>query len=132
MILAFIIIVIHFVADFIFQDGEWGATKSKSNIALLNHVATYTTFWVFGSCILFGIYSPEHTTEWYVTHSIIFAIITFIIHFSQDYITSRITSKGFENKNYITGIPNFGAFTVIGFDQVLHYAQLFLTFYLLS
>jgi hypothetical protein len=28
-------------------------------------------------------------------------------------------------------IPNFGAFTLIGFDQVLHYVQLFLTYYYL-
>lgn len=27
------------------------------------------------------------------------------------------------------GFPNLGAFTIIGFDQVLHYLQLFLTYY---
>jgi hypothetical protein len=132
MIIAFIIIVIHYVADFVFQAEEWANNKSTSNQALLNHVATYTTFWVFGSCILFGIHSPGHTVEWYVSHSMIFAAITFVVHFATDYITSRIVKKRFESKYFGSPIPNFGAFSVIGFDQVLHYAQLFLTYYILS
>jgi hypothetical protein len=36
----------------------------------------------------------------------------------------------FRAKRY-NSIPNFGAFTLIGFDQVLHYIQLFGTYYLL-
>jgi hypothetical protein len=132
MILAFIIIAVHYIADFVFQAEEWATNKSTSNKALLNHVATYTTFWVFGSLILFGIYSPGHTVEWYVAHSMIFAAITFVVHFATDYITSRIVKRRFESKHFGSPIPNFGAFSIIGFDQVLHYAQLFLTFYLLS
>jgi len=132
MILAFIIISVHYIADFVFQAEEWATNKSTSNKALLNHVATYTTFWVFGSLILFGIYSPGHTIEWYVAHSMIFAAITFVVHFSTDYITSRIVKRRFESKHFGSPIPNFGAFSIIGFDQVLHYAQLFLTFYWLS
>ena len=59
-------------------------------------------------------------------------MITFILHFATDYITSRIVSKRFADKYYGSPIPNFGAFSIIGLDQVLHYAQLFLTYYLLS
>ena len=132
MLVAFFIICVHYVADFIFQAEEWAENKSKSNKALFNHVATYSTFWIFSSCILFGFNFPGHTTGWYVLHSIVFAIITFIIHFITDYITSRIVSKRFADKYYGSPIPNFGAFSIIGFDQVLHYAQLFLTYYLLT
>jgi hypothetical protein len=58
--------------------------------------------------------------------------LTFLCHFITDYITSRIVKKRFEDKYYGSPIPNLGAFTVIGFDQVLHYAQLFLTYYFLT
>ncbi len=129
---AFFIIVVHYIADFIFQAEEWAENKSKNNQALLSHVATYTTFWVFASCFIFSVNSPGHTIEWYVAHSMIFAMITFALHFATDYITSRIVSKRFANKHYGSPIPNFGAFSIIGLDQVLHYAQLFLTYYLLS
>lgn len=132
MLVAFIIICVHYVADFIFQAEEWANNKSKNNMALLNHVSTYSTFWAFASCLLFGFNFPGHTMEWYFSHSMGFAMITFILHFITDYITSRIVSKRFADKYYGSPIPNFGAFSIIGFDQVLHYGQLFLTYYLLT
>lgn len=130
--IAFAIIVIHFIADFIFQAEEWATNKSKNNKALFNHVLTYSTIWLIPSCILLGIARPAETTEWYVYSSILFFLLTFCCHFITDYITSRIVSRKFANHHYGSPIPNLGAFTVIGFDQVLHYAQLFLTFYLLT
>jgi hypothetical protein len=132
MLVSFLIICIHFVADFIFQAEEWALNKSKSNYALFNHVFTYSIFWVFGSCILFGYVNKSQSTDWYVINSLIFGFITFVAHFITDYITSRIVSKRFAKNHYGSPIPNFGAFTIIGFDQVLHYGQLFLTFQLLT
>jgi hypothetical protein len=43
------------------------------------------------------------------------------------YLRDNITYK----VKWYNPIPNFGAFTLIGFDQVLHYVQLFLTYYYL-
>ncbi len=126
------IICIHWVADFIFQADDWANNKSKSNSHLFSHVITYSTIWLIPICILLGIGRPNETTEWYVYSSIIFFLVTFCCHFITDYITSRIVSRRFEKKYYGSPIPNFGAFTVIGFDQVLHYVQLFLTYYLLT
>lgn len=131
MTIAFFIVLIHFVADFILQAEEWATNKSKSNVALLDHVSVYSAFWIFASCLLFGYSKPGETAEWYVINSSIFGIVTFVSHFATDYVTSRIVSKKFSKGEYGSPIPNFGAFTVIGFDQVLHYAQLFLTYHLL-
>jgi len=126
------IIIIHWISDFVFQSGEWANNKSKSNVPLYKHVLTYSTFWLFASPFLLGTDRPDETTQWYVYSSIIFFLVTFCCHFITDYITSRIVSRMFEEKYYGSPIPNFGAFTVIGFDQVLHYVQLFLTYYLLT
>jgi len=132
MLIPFLIILIHWIADFVFQAEEWANNKSKNNIALYKHVITYSTLWLLPICLMLGIERPHETTEWYVYSTLIFFVLTFCCHFITDYITSRIVSKKFANEEYGSPIPNTGAFTVIGFDQVLHYAQLFLTFHLLT
>ena len=48
--------------------------------------------------------------------------------------TQLIIMKSYINESKVkryNSIPSFGAFTIIGFDQVLHYVQLFLTYYYL-
>lgn len=54
-----------------------------------------------------------------------FPIITFICHWIQDYYTSRWVKKSFDKQDYHNG------FVKIGFDQFLHYTQMFLTYLLL-
>lgn len=126
------IIFIHWVADFIFQAEEWATNKSKINTALFKHVLTYSTIWVLPACVILGNLRPRETTEWYVYSTLLFFTLTFLCHFITDYITSRIVSKRFADKYYGSPIPNFGAFSVIGFDQVLHYVQLFFTYHFLT
>ena len=132
MEIAFCIVFVQWIADFVFQAEEWANNKSKSNLALFNHVITYSTIWLLPICFMLGYEKPHETTEWYVYSTLLFFILTFCCHFITDYITSRIVSKRFEAKYYGSPIPNMGAFNVIGFDQVLHYAQLFGTYYLLT
>ena len=122
MMAAFYIVVIHFIADFIFQAEEWATNKSKSNFDLFKHVTMYTIIWSMAGLFIFS--DPFKY--------LIFLLVTFLAHFATDYFTSRIVSRKFANQEYGSPIPNFGAFTVIGFDQVLHYAQLFLTYHLLT
>ena len=129
MKIAFIIIVIHFIADFICQDEKWAIGKSKSWSCLLSHTFTYSCIWLFPIVFLF----PRDWTAFnYVVNSFLFVIITFIAHTITDYFTSRVTSKLYAKGKFGSSIPNLGFFSMIGFDQVLHYAQLFLTFHLLS
>lgn len=124
MLEAFVIVVIHYIADFVFQDGEWAVNKSKSLKALLKHTATYSLIWFVISLILIQLNLLPQSFY-------LFALITFILHTITDYFTSKITSKMYENQNFGSRIPVFGFFSMIGFDQVLHYGQLFLTYYLL-
>lgn len=131
-----LIIFIHWVADFIFQAEEWATNKSKSFKALVKHTAMYSFIWylvIFGFAICGNHFNGPSIEElgwtpWMIT----FPLITFVFHTLTDYFTSKIVSRKFANQEYGSPIPNFGAFTVIGFDQVLHYVQLFLTYHFLT
>lgn len=115
------IIVMHWVADFIFQAEKWSLGKSKSWAPLLKHTTTYSLLWLL--------------PVWFITGdligSFVFVITTFALHTVTDYYTSRVVSKKFAKGHYGSPIPNFGAFSTIGFDQVLHYVQLICTWELL-
>lgn len=118
------LIIIHWFADFLMQDEKWALGKSKNNRDLTYHVLTYSSIWL-GYFIVYSIIFNNYKMLW-------FAPITFVCHWLTDYFTSRIVSKKFENKQFGSPIPNWGAFTIIGIDQVLHYIQLFVTYLLLK
>jgi hypothetical protein len=129
-----VIIIIHWVADFVFQDKKWALGKSKNWNDLLTHTSIYSLIWFLAGMIYLA-YSftkePIQPTS-NLLPIFIFTVVTFITHTITDYFTSRIVIIKFENKHYGSAIPNFGAFTIIDIDQVLHYIQLFITYYLLK
>lgn len=114
----FSILLIHWFADFVIQT-HWQATnKSKNNIALTSHVLSYSVVWfIISSTYLVLTNNP---------FIMLFPVITFICHWVTDYYTSRLNSKLYAKGD----IHNF--FVSVGFDQVLHYVQLFLTYKLLK
>jgi len=134
MLIALYIVIVHWIADFIFQAEEWANNKSKSNAHLFIHVSIYTVIWALLGSFLFVNPCDSSIFGYCVDlpKFAIFLVVTFVAHFITDYKTSRIVKRRFDKKYYGSPIPNFGAFTVIGFDQVLHYAQLFLTYHFLT
>ena len=120
---AFIIILIHWFADFVMQTDKMAKGKSNNWFDLIHHTATYSTWWFIYIQFL---WNQSHNTEWILLTTLKFTLITFIAHTIQDYFTSRLNSKLWAKGD----VHNF--FVSIGFDQVLHYAQLFLTFYILN
>lgn len=106
------ILLIHWLADFCLQTDEQALGKSKEFYPLFWHVTTYSTvFTIIMYCIL-GTWSS----------AIVFGITTFFCHIAIDYYTSRAVRHFFEKNDRHNG------FVIIGFDQILHYIQLFLTF----
>jgi hypothetical protein len=108
------IILIHFLADFGLQTNDQAVNKSSSNTWLTYHVGVYSIVWLVAAyCFLF----PDDPLL-----SLAFSMITYVLHFVTDWITSRIGKPFWEKKDLHNG------FTVVGFDQVLHYIQLVLTY----
>ena len=104
----------HWVGDFVLQTDFQASNKSKHLDALSRHVATYTGTLFAAAIILFG-----------VTAAVIFAAINGALHFVTDYITSRASSKLWEEKN----LHRF--FVMIGFDQLIHQATLASTLWIM-
>ena len=125
MIIAFIIIFIHWFADFVLQTDWQAQNKSKSNFALLSHTSNYSLVWLLPMCLVFGKMKEGATTEWIFWTTLYFSMITLVVHTITDYFTSRLNSK-----LWSAGKVHY-FFVSVGFDQVLHYGQLFLTYYFL-
>lgn len=109
------ILLIHFLADFGLQTHEQATNKSTSLRFLMYHVGVYSIIWFLASYCIFG--------DW--TKAFLFAIITFLAHFITDFITSKTSSSFFKKQDFHNG------FVVVGFDQILHYIQLWYTFQIL-
>lgn len=116
----FSILLIHWIADFVLQTDKQAKGKSKNWSDLLSHTGIYSLIWLIPSLIMFF-----NQTELGIIKAVSFVLITFICHTITDYFTSRLNSKLWAKGQ----IHNF--FVSVGFDQVLHYIQLFLTYYLL-
>lgn len=116
------IILIHWLADFVFQTDKMAKGKSKNWNDLLSHTGTYSFIW-FCFVPFYVLLNLDTYVEWTGT---LFVLITFIAHTVTDYFTSRLNSKLWAKGD----VHNF--FVSIGFDQVLHYTQLLLTYYILT
>lgn len=96
-----LLILVHWIADFIFQTDKMAINKSSNNLWLFKHVALYALF-----LLPFG---P------------LFATVNFGAHFLTDYVSSRVSSF-FWKKN-----DRHNFFVAIGADQALHMLVLILT-----
>ena len=123
------IVLIHWFADFVMQRPRDAANKSKSFEHLFSHVWAYSCLMtVF--ILLTNFISKTGSIN--LIDYLLFYIITFICHFATDYYSSRWMKKMYNQKNFGVFIPRgFDFFVTLGFDQVLHYFQLFITYKLL-
>lgn len=115
----FTIICVHFFADFFMQTDWQAQNKSTNIIALLSHTCIYSFVWIFGAMVLF----PKVDQEFLL---LLFVLITFVTHTIIDFFTSKLNKRLWNEKKV------HWFFVSVGFDQVLHYIQLFLTYYLLT
>lgn len=101
-----LLIWIHFFADFICQSRKVAEGKGSSFKILLQHCAEYTIF-----LIPFGFK---------------FALVNGLAHLATDFVTSKLTTHYYLQKN------NKMFFNVIGADQAIHMSCLYLTLSLVS
>lgn len=113
------IIIVHYIADFVLQTNWQAINKSKNIFALLIHTMNYSSVFIYLGILVIPIFDLHHNLY-------LFGVITFVFHTITDYFTSKWSSYLYQKGQR----HNF--FLVVGFDQVLHYIQLFTTYYILT
>lgn len=107
----FYLLLAHYISDFVMQTDIMARGKSKAIEPLSLHIIVYTLSLMFMTWFLFS-------------NSLAFlgfVLLNGCLHFVIDYFTSRESSKLFaQGKAGSESVPNFGGFSVIGFDQLLH------------
>lgn len=117
--LYFILLFAHWFGDFIVQT-HWQATnKSKNMFALGAHTYTYST--VMTIAFALGLAGLGITVTYLEYVVLGFFLLTFISHGLTDLVTSKFTSKFWEEKRMKT------FFSMVGFDQLLHQYTIILT-----
>lgn len=113
----FCLIVAHFIGDFVLQNDWMALGKSKDNIALGTHA------------LIVAIITGATAAQWLVDPNYLgfqFIGITFVCHFLTDYMTSRVNAKLWQANE------RHWFFVSIGFDQMLHYLQLAITYHMMT
>jgi len=110
-----LILLWHWLLDFVLKYNIDAQNKWHSNKHLTNHTIPYSLGWCLPAVIVFG----------NIPLAYLFIPITFVAHTITDWFTSRWCHYYFEKGDTHRG------FVVIGFDQILHYVQLYLTFKLI-
>ena len=119
-----VIIIVHWFADFVCQTHWQASNKSKNNLALLKHTIMYSLIVMLTMEFSFlNLYGDTYEAFW---KTFTFGGVTFFCHTITDYFTSRLNSRLWTKGE----THNF--FVSVGFDQVLHYIQLFTTYYILT
>ena len=114
-----IILSIHWFADFVLQSNEMATKKSKDFEQLIHHTIVYSLVWFL---IIHVFIEVNYLYPVFYN----FAIITFVFHTITDYFTSKLNTYLYEKRD----IHNF--FVSVGFDQLLHFIQLLLTYQYLA
>jgi Protein of unknown function (DUF3307) len=108
-----LLLVVHWIADFVLQTHWQAQNKSKRLDALARHVFVYTAMLLFMTPIIF---SHGSYRGW-----CLFVFFNGILHFGTDYFTSRWTSRLYIKQDW----HNF--FVVVGLDQLIHQFTLAIT-----
>ena len=118
------ILLIHFVADFIFQSREMGLKKGKDIKWLSIHVLFYSMI----TSIFWGIYFGCNTF-----FPVFF--LTFISHWVTDFLTSKASGYSYlkmleykDKDQLLEHKWQYNFWGVIGFDQLIHSITLLLTY----
>jgi hypothetical protein len=121
-----LILLVHWFADFVCQTDTQAKNKSTNIWALLDHTLSYTMIW-FLALLSIDTFTNITTDDWAFMPNCAqtFLIITFLAHTVTDYFTSRLNTYLWKKGD----VHNF--FVSIGFDQLLYYVQLLITYKLL-
>ena len=115
MVTIAVIVVGHYIADFLMQS-TWQATNKSHNIyALSQHI------YVYSLTLLLTILPLVLLLPIGLSQLLSYVVLNGALHFATDFVSSKLSNKAFKEGN----IPRFWA--IIGADQMVHNLCLLLT-----
>jgi len=115
------ILAVHYTADFQMQSRHIAETKSKSNKSLSIHVLLYVATFIIAGLVSFVCGDNVDVVKFAV-----FVAVNGLLHWITDYITSRESTKAYQNSD----MEKF--WNIIGFDQLIHGVTLYTTWEILK
>lgn len=112
-----IVMIFHWLGDFVCQTRDMANNKSKSYLWLLVHTLCYSLVLLIG-CLLSRTTIFDSLPETYI---ISFVAINGFIHFWVDFVTSKISSYFYKKEDF------YKFFCTIGLDQFIHISTLLIT-----
>lgn len=107
------LLTVHWIADFVLQADEMALKKSKSFGWLGFHVLVYVG--------AFALMTAPLVQYGKLQQHGYFLAVNGVLHFATDAVTSRLSAWIYPRSRHYF-------FVMIGFDQLLHYAALLLTY----
>ena len=101
-----LILIAHYIGDFIFQTSWMAENKSDDARALIAHVGVYSVTLLVFICLILNTTEPSKVLPYVVLNGSFHCLV--------DVITSQFTKKLWNKKDY----HNF--FVVVGLDQLIH------------
>jgi hypothetical protein len=98
----YLILIVHYIADFLLQTRWMGENKSKNMLAMSAHIFIYTL-----ALSIFGLK---------------FAVVNGFFHLLTDIFSSKLTTYFYGQKNM------YGFWAIIGLDQLIHVLILVYTY----
>jgi|AntRauTorcE11898_2_1112593.scaffolds.fasta_scaffold01709_3 hypothetical protein len=114
-----LILLAHYVADFLLQSRYMADNKSHRFDVLSFHVSIYG---MMLTLILFPIFMYAGVPAF---DTAVYLLLNTILHLITDYFTSKASSRAFSDKNIYKGMA------IIGFDQFIHSTCLLVSYLLL-
>ena len=109
-----LLLLAHWVGDFVLQS-HWQATNKSARLdALTLHVAIYSGALLVAAVVLLG--------PW---RGVVFVLVNAAFHFATDFVTSRVTARLWAKQEW------HRFFVMIGFDQLVHHVTLAATLVLM-
>lgn len=114
-----IIVIFHYLGDWVYQTRYMADNKSKNWRALTAHISVYSLFLFYGAITWAALAElPVREYFWII---VLWVIVNSVLHGITDNITSRITSHFYQKQNF----KRF--FDTIGFDGMIHYLTLWIS-----
>ena len=108
----------HWFCDFCLQTEDQAKNKSSNFRKLIEHTSMYSVVMLITSLLVF-------TQQ----QALLFGVSCFILHTATDYVSSKFSKIKYQ-KGQMNGLLGF--WSIVGFDQFLHFVQIYLTYIIIT